>query len=494
MRLALGAPRAQLVRQLLTESVLLGALGGVMGLIVAWWSLRVIVASRPSFISLNFVDFRLDGRVLLFTFGISLVTGLVFGLAPAIQAAGTSVVGALKDNTRGAGRERRRFGIANLLIVGQVALSLIALITATLFLRSSQAASTIDPGFDVDHVAIMSLSPGQQGYDQGHAEQFYRELAARLQVMPGIEKAAFATNLPLFGFLQKTVIVEGREQDPKAAPLLTTTNVVEPGFFDTERIAILHGRDFTDADRQGAQPVAIVNDVMARRYWPNEDAVGKRFRFFTDPNYRQIVGVVKTVKYATIGESPQPAAYTPLKQDYSDSVVLYVRAARNPAALLEPIRREIARIDPKMPVQNPEVVSAVIDQSLWPVKFGATLLGVFGLLALVLACVGLYGVMSYTVSQRTREIGLRMALGAGSWGMLALVLRQGLTLVGAGIVLGLVGAFSISHSIASILYGSARDTTSFVGASAALLLVAAVASLLPARRASRVDPIIALRE
>jgi predicted permease len=494
VRLALGAPRSQLIRQLLTESVLLGVTGGALGLLVAWWSLRLIVASRPSFISLNFVDFQLDSRVLLFTFGISLVTGLLFGLAPALQATGTSVVGALKDNTRGAGRERRRFGLANILIVGQVALSLIALITATLFMRSSQAASTIDPGFDTAHVAIMSLSPGQKGYDQGHAEEFYKELTARVQALPGVQKASLATNLPLFGFLQRSVIIEGKEQDPKAPPLFTTVNTIDPGYFETENIPILKGRDFTDADRHDGLPVAIVNETMARRYWPNEEAIGKRFRFFTEKDYRQVVGVAKTVKYATIGESPQAAAYTPLKQDYSDSVVLYVRAQRNPAAMIEPVRREIQKIDPKMPVQNPQVVTAVIDQSLFGVKFGAALLGVFGVLALVLACVGLYGVMSYTVGQRTREIGLRMALGASPSSVMALVLKQGLTLVGVGVVIGVAGALSVSKSIAALLYGSAQDATSFVGASLALLMVAALASLLPAIRASRVDPLIALRE
>jgi predicted permease len=494
VRLALGAPRSQLVRQLLTESALLGVMGGALGLVVANWSLRVIVAARPPILSLNFVDFQLDGRVLIFTIGISLVTSLLFGLAPALQATGRSVIGALKDNTRGAGRERRTFGLANLLIIGQVALSLVALITATLFMRSSQAASKIDPGFNVDHVAIMTLNPGQQGYSQGRAEQFYAELTTRVQTVPGVQKVSLATNLPLFGFLQRTVIIEGREQDPNAPPILTTTNVIYPGYFETESIPVLRGRDFSGADRDGALPVAIVNEAMAHRYWPGEEAIGKRFRFFTEPTYREIVGVVKTVKFATLGESPQPAVYSPLKQTFSDSVVLYVRAQGDPAALIEPVRREIGKIDPKMPILNAEVVQNVIDQSLFGVKFGAALLGVFGVLALVLACVGLYGVMSYTVGQRTREIGLRMALGASPSGMMTLVLRQGLTLVGLGVVIGLLGAVSVSQSIAALLYGSAHDTLSFAGASVALLVVAALASLLPARRASRIDPIIALRE
>jgi predicted permease len=494
VRLALGAPRSQLIRQLLTESMLLGVAGGALGLVVASLSLKLIIASRPAILGLNFVDFSLDARVLIFTFGVSLVTGLLFGLAPALQATGASVVVALKDNTRGAGRGRKRFGLANLLIVGQVALSLIALITATLFMRSSQAASAIDPGFDVAHVAVMSLNPGQQAYTQGRAEQFYKELTTRVGTIPGVQKASLATTLPMFGFFQRSVIIEGREQDPNAPPILTTTTVVGPGFFETESIPLLKGRDFTDADRMDAMPVAIINDTMAKRYWPGEEALGKRFRFFTEKNYRQVIGVVKTVKYATLGEAPQSAAYSPLAQDYSDGVVLYIRAHGDPASLIEPVRREIQQIDPKMPIQNPQIVRAVMDQSLFAVKFGAALLGVFGLLALMLACVGLYGVMSYTVGQRTREIGLRMALGASPSRMMGLVLQQGMTLVTVGVVVGVLGALSVSKSIAALLYGSAQDVTSFVSASVALLLVAALASLFPARRASRVDPIIALRE
>jgi len=237
-----------------------------------------------------------------------------------------------------------------------------------------------------------------------------------------------------------------------------------------------------------------VNDTMARRYWPNSDALGKRFRFYVEQEYREVVGVVKTVKYATLGEDPQPAAYRPLQQAYSDTAVLYVRAARDPAAIIEPVRRVIHQNDPRMPVQNAQVVKDVISQSLWAVNLAAGLLGVFGLLALVLACVGLYGVMSYSVGQRTREIGLRMALGAGRRDVLGLVLRQGLTLVGAGVVLGVAGAFAASRLVRTLLFQSPSDPLSFIGASGALIGVAVLASLVPARRASRVDPVITLRD
>jgi predicted permease len=490
VRLALGANRSRLVRQLMTENVVLSLIGGALGVVIALWSLRVIWSTRPAFTPQNFVEPSLDGTVLAFTLGVSILTGIIFGLAPAIQASRANVLGALKDNTRSAGRRRRTFGLGNLLIVGQVALSLVALITAALFLRSSQAAARIDPGFDTEHVAVMSVTPGQQGYDQPRAEQFYRDVATAVRAVPGVTGASWGTNLPLFGFVLRSLFVEGKETAP---PVLTTTIDVDVSYFTTTDIAFVRGRDFREADRTGP-PVAIVNDTMARRYWPGADAIGKRFRFYAESDYREVVGIVETVKYATLGEDPQPAAYRPMAQVYTDTAVLYVRAAGDPAAIIEPVRRVIHQHDPRMPVQNPQAIKDVISQSLWAVNLAAGLLGVFGVLALVLACVGLYGVMSYSVGQRTREIGLRMALGAGRQTVLALVLRQGLTLVGAGVVLGVAGALAASRLVGTLLFASPSDPVSFVGASAALVAVALVASFVPARRASRVDPIIALRD
>jgi len=492
VRLALGASRSQLVRQLVTESALLGLMGAGVALLVAEWSLRLILAARPPIVGQNFIDFRLDSHVLLYTFGLALVTSLIFGLAPALKASSSTVAGALKDHTRGTGRRRDQFGFANLLIIAQVALSLVALITAALFLRSSQAAARIDPGFDTEHVIVMTLSPGQIGYDQGRGEQFYRRLAEKVRTVPGVKSISFATNLPLFGFVRRSVLIEG--SDPSKSPPLTNVDVVDTGYFDTAGIGLLRGRDFTDADRAGALPVAIVNEAMARQFWPGQEALGKRFRFYTETVPREVVGVVKTSKYTTLGEPPQPAAYTPLQQTYSDNIVLFVKAAGDAAALIEPVRREVRQLDPRMPIQNAQVVRGLIDQSLWAVNLAAALLGIFGALALSLACVGLYGVMSYSVSQRTREIGLRMALGASRPTVVALVMRQGLTLVGFGVIFGVGTAMTTSKMVASLLYGSSTDFVSYFAASVALVVVAALASLVPAMRASRVDPIIALRD
>ena len=494
VRLALGASRRRLVSQLMTESVLLGLLGGAFGLLIAFWTRNLIWSTRPPFFAQNLVDPQLDLRVLVFAFLVSVLTSLIFGLVPSLASSKADVVTAIKDQSRAAGRRRKRFGLANLLIAGQVALSLVALITAALFLRSSRAAAQIDPGFDTDHVAIMTVSPGQAGYDLDHAQQLFQALSARIGTMTGVQQASWSVSLPLFGGNSRSVYIEGHEQDKQMAGILTIANAVDVGFFDTTGIGLLKGRTFTEADRTGSVPVAVINDAMARRFWPGESPIGKRFRYYTEKDYREVIGVVKTTKYVTLGEAPQPASYFPLRQSQNDTMVLYVRAAGDPTSLLVPVQRAIHEVDPHLPIQNPQRVRDVIDQSLWAVNLGAGLLGLFGVLALVLACIGLYGVMAYSVGQRTQEIGLRMALGAGPSGVLRLVLRQGLTLVGIGVVIGLAGAFGLSRFLQSLLFGSASDPLAFVGAAAALLLVATIASLLPALRASRIDPLIALRE
>jgi predicted permease len=494
VRLALGASRVRLVRQLVTESVLLGLMGGALGLVVALWTRNLIWSTRPPFFAQNFVDPQLDARVLVFALAVSIATGLLFGLVPAIASSRADVVTAIKDQSRAAGRPRRRFGLGNLLIVGQVALSLVALITAALFLHSSRNAAQIDPGFDIDHVGVMLVSPGQAGYGPDRAQQFFQAVSARVGAMPGVRSVSWSVNLPLFGGFSRTVFIEGHEADKQMAGMLTLANAVDVGYFETTSVAIIEGRTFRETDRAGSVPVAVINDTMARKYWPRETPIGKRFRFYTERDYREVVGVAKTVKYVTLGEAPQPAAYFPLRQSQIDAMVLYVRAAGDPAPLLGLVEREIQQIDANVPIQSPQRVRDVIDQSLWAVNLGAGLLAVFGVLALTLACVGLYGVMAYSVGQRTQEIGLRMALGAGPGQVLRLVLQQGLALVAAGVALGLAGAWAVSRLIQSLLFGSARDPLSFIAASVALVAVAAVATFLPALRASRIDPLVALRE
>ncbi len=493
VRIALGANRARLARQLLTESVLLAVLGGALGLVVAMAGRDGIWSLRPPFLAQNFVDLTIDGRVLSFTVLVSLATGLIFGLMPALQASRPDVVSALNEETRSGGVSRRRALIGRVLVVAQVALSVVALVAAGLFLRSLQRANDIDAGFDVNHLAIVAVNPGQGGYDAPRSQQFFRTVHDRLLSVGGVQSAAWASSAPLTGGFFKTVIKEGEDPESKAGRNIVTTIVSSPGYFQTTGIPLLRGRDFNDADRDGSIRVAVVNQTLADRLWPNEDPIGKRFRFYTDSFYQQVVGLVKTSKYTTLGEDPQPAAYVPLEQNAADLMVLVVNTGQ-PAAVLGTVQHEIRTIDSHVPLTNPFTMQEILRQSLWPARLAAILLGVLGALALVLASVGVYGLMAYAVAQRTREIGVRMALGANRSQVLTMVLRQAMSLVVIGVVIGVAGALAVSRVVARLLFGlSTTDPATFGSVGAILLFVALIASLIPAWRASRLDPLVALR-
>jgi predicted permease len=494
IRLSMGAARKHLVRQLLTESTLLGLAGGVVGLVVAYWGRDFIWSFRPPQLPQNLLDLTLDARVLAFTLVVSLVTGVIFGLVPALQATKPDLVDTLKEETRTAGRGRRRLSLRNALVVVQVALSIVSLVAAGLFLRSLASANTIDPGFDTENLALMTLNTGQRGYSQPQAEQFHRKIVERVGGLPGVSSVSLASNLPLFGGFQRSVFIEGKETGDEDKGILTLTNTIDLKYFEATGIELLRGRDFTSADRDRAVSVAIINEAMAEQFWPAEDALGKRFRFYGDDFYREVVGIAKTSKYFTLGEDPQSCAYIPLRQNFADNIVLYIRSETDPAPALGAAQREVRAMDPELPVMFPMTVSEVIDQSLWAPKLGAALLTVLGVLALALASVGLYGVMAYSVNQRNQEIGIRMALGACQPDVLGLILKQGMALVGVGIAIGLAAAFAVSRLVSSLLYGiSATDPTTFIGVSVLLVTVAFVSSYLPAFRASRVDPLLALR-
>lgn len=493
VRLALGAQRGRLVRQLLTESVLLALIGGVLGLGVAAVGRDLIWSMRPPFLAQNLVDLSLDPRVLAFTAAVALLTGVLFGLVPALQASRADVVGALKDESRSAGPSRRRLTFSNGLVVFQVALSVVALAVAGLFLRSLQSANQIDPGFDVEKLAVVNVNAGQAGYSNARSEEFYRLVTERAAGTPSIESVSWTSLIPLAGGLFRTIIPEGRENEPDGGKVLCVAATITPRYFATTGIQILRGRDFADTDRAGTARVAIVNQAVADRFWPNQDVVGKRFKFYTDDFFHEIVGVARTSKYNTIGEAPQIAVYTPLAQNMSDVMALMIRASE-PAAALGAMQTEIRLIDRKVPLTFPSPMRELVRQSLWPARMAAVLLGVLGVLALVLASVGLYGVMAYSVSQRRHEIGVRMALGAGQRAVRRMVLVQALKLVSVGLVVGLVGALAVSRLVGRLLINvSVTDPTTFVVVALVLVLVGTVASYIPAFRASRVDPLRALR-
>jgi len=492
VRLALGAGRMQLVRQLLTESVLLGLLGGAAGLVVAVLGTDLIWSLRPSFFAQNMVEPVLDTEVLFFTLVVSVVTGVLFGLVPAIQSSRPQVVDALKEETRTAGRSRGAFSLRNTLVVGQVTLSIVVLVAAGLFLRSLGSAHDIDPGFETEQLAVVTVNVGQAGYDQAQGEQFYDRIVERLEQEPTVSSACWATNAPLFGGFGRTVFIEGQPRDD-GARVFVTTNVVEEGYFETLGTPLLRGRDFTAADRDDSRKVAIINQQMAEQFFEGTDPIGKRFEFYGDGFFREIIAVVANAKYVTLGEDPLAVAFTPRRQGYADAMVLHVRSTGAPEQALASAQRVLRETDAAVPAQNAWTIAELIDQSLWAPKMAGVLLGVLGALALALASVGLYGVMAYTVSQRNQEIGLRMALGAGQSNVLAMVLKHAMTLVGLGTLLGLLAAFAVSNVVASILYGSARDPVTFVGVALALAFVALLAALVPAFKASRVDPLVALR-
>jgi predicted permease len=494
VRIALGAGRGRLIRQLLTESVLLGLLSGIFGFLFGYGGCQVLSSLRPAEYAQNLADLRIDPAVFGFAFVTAIITGLMFGLVPALRSSRTSVSEVLKEETRTAGRSRGRLSLANTLLAGQVAASLVLLVVAGMFLRSIQHEYTIDPGYQTKHLAIFMLYPGQAGYDQTRTEQFYKQAREHVSSVPSIASISWASNLPLWGRKETGMVIEGQEQRKKSEAISAVVNTIDLDYFSTLSIPFVEGRDFTQDDRDISAPAAIINDTMAAEYWPNQNPLGKRVQLPHGKGFLQIVGVVKTSNYQTLGEPPQSCIYIPLQQNFSDGMILYVRTEHDPTTILASVQQQIHNIDPGLAVEDIRTGSKVIEQALWWSKIAVDLLGVFGLLALGLASVGLYGIMAYSVNQRRREIGVRMALGAGQGNVWLMILRQGMTLVLTGLALGVVLALVVGHALSRFLYGvSGGDLVSLGGASLILLVVALVACYLPARSASRVDPLVALR-
>ncbi|HWX40568.1 MAG TPA: ABC transporter permease [Blastocatellia bacterium] len=500
MRLAVGASRFRLIKQMMTESVLLAVLGGAAGLLVAEAGMKLLVsvdllggggpnAPVPS----------LDSGALVFTVGMALFSSLVFGLAPSLQGSKSDLVTTLKgDVTVPASSPGLRLALRKALVVVQVALSLVTLITAALFVRSLRNAEAINPGFITDNMLIMGYDLGREGYTPAQGKVFQREVVDRVRAIPGVISATIGADQPFGGGFARSVFVEGQEPTQGGRGLLVRTNSVGLGFFGTLGIPLIAGRDFSESDSEYAPKVIVVNEAMANQFWPGQSAIGKRFKFFGDETYREIVGIAKDSKYDNLVEKRTPFAFIPMLQQYVPQTTLQVRCASEPKAFSGAIRDAVQGIDPKLNFPVTRTMRDLIDQNLAGQRSQTLLLTVFGLLALLLAVVGLYGVMAYRVAQRTREIGIRMALGAGGKNVLSLVLREGMILVWAGVGLGLVLSFLLSflasRLLATLLFGvTATDLSTFLGVSALLVVVALAASFFPAQRATRVDPLIALR-
>jgi len=357
-----------------------------------------------------------------------------------------------------------------------------------------QNAQHIDPGFESKNLFVFAFDLGALHYEEGRAQQYFRTVIDRAKASPGVESATIASNFPLGGGFARTVFPEGQDEASGYRGTLTQLDDIAPNFLETLGIPLLLGREFTDADRKDTKQVAIINEAMAKQFWPNENAVGKRFHFFGEASLREVVGVVRNTVVNAIGEEPQPLVYLPLTQDFAPAVTMQVRTKGRPEAVIAEVRSQVQSVDTNLALTNLNTIEELIDQVLWAPRMGAALLTVFGGLALLLAVVGVYGVLSYSVNQQTREIGIRMAMGAQSGRILGLVVGQGMRLAIVGLMLGTLIAFAATRVLSSLLFGvSAHDPLIFGGVSLILAAAAILACYIPARRATKVDPIIALR-
>jgi predicted permease len=493
VRLALGASRARLIRQLLAESASLALLGGALGLLFApwltnlltsfqWWQIRV--AQTP-------LGETLDTRVLGFTLLVSVLAGMIFGLIPALQSSKPDLIPALKEGATLSYHERRA-NARHLLVIAQVALSVVVLVGAGLLIRSLRHLFTIDPGFKAEGVLIVPVNLPAQKYDEAKGREFVRQFSERLKALPGVQAVSEATVIPLSGNrFTRSVTVEGY-QTRRGEVLGVETNNVGPGYHELLGIPIVQGRGFTERDREGAPDVAVINEAFARLYFPGQNPLGKRLNLGAD---FEVVGVTRDIKYHELTERPLPHFDLAGRQmGFSRSTNLHLRTSLKAASLIPAVRREARMLDPGLGILEVQVLDEVVANSLTTARMAATLTGLFGLIALLLAAVGLYGVTSYTVTQSTREIGVRMALGAQARDVLRLVVGQGMALTVIGLAIGLSGALLLTRLMTSLLFGvSATDPLTFVVIVLLLLGVTLVACYLPARKAAKVDPMEALR-
>jgi predicted permease len=494
LRAALGAGRTRIVRQMLTESMLLSLAGGAVGLAIAYAGRSILWSFRPPFIEDSGIDLALDSHVLLFTLGVAILTGFIFGLVPAVKASRPDLMETLNAGGRGGTIGWQRDRLRSLLVVGEMALALITLVGAGLFLHSMQNAQKTDLGFESKNLLAMNFDLGALHYEEGRGQQFYRAAIEKVKNSPGVASVSIASNQPIGGGFERTVFPEGRDEASGYRGTLTTVDDITPGYFETLRIPILRGRAFSDVDRKETAVVAIASEAMVKQYWPNEDGLGKRFHFFGDPTLREIVGVVANFVVNEVGEEPQPIVFLPMAQDYVPAATLHVRTTGNPENVVATTRVALQSLDPNLAITNVFTIGQILSQALWAPRMGGILLALFGALALVLSAVGVYGVLSYSVNQQTREIGLRMALGAQRGDVMRLILGQGLRLTVVGLGLGILVALALMRVLVSLLFDvRAYDPSTYTAVTLLLTAVALLACYIPARRAMRVDPMVALR-
>lgn len=494
VRLAMGAGRFRLIRQLLIESVMLSCMGGVLGCLLAWWLTGLAAAYKPPIdIPANFA-LQLDQRVLFFAILLSILTGITFGLLPALQATKTNLVSALKDDA--SFNTYRSSWLKNGLIALQVALSLVLLIGGGLMVRALQQAETIPLGFVPQNAISVSFDLRLQGYEAAQGREAEKQLLENVRTLPGVKAAGIADIVPVDLHISSSpIFIDGQSPERTVNTPRALSNRVSPGYFAAMQTRIVQGREFTELDNEQAPRVVIVNETFARRFWPRESALNKRFRRGSaNAPLLEIIGVAQDGKYAGLNEEPQPFVFRPLWQSELSSSSLIVRAETDPQTLIAAVRRELQKLDPRLPIAGTKTMTEHLSFALLPARLAASVLGSFGLLALALAAIGLYGVMAYSVAQRTREIGIRIALGAQVKDIHRLVIGQGLKLALIGVGIGFVISLAVMRLMKKFLFGvSATDPLTFVAIGGLLVLVAFVACYLPARRATKVDPLIALR-
>jgi predicted permease len=494
LRAALGASRRRVMRQLFTESIVLAVLAGIVGTAIAFAGRAALWSFRPPFLQQGDLDLGFDFHVLFFTLGVSLLTAVLIGIAPAIKVARPNLVEVLNIGGRGGSVSWTRNRFRSLLVVTEIALALVALVGAGLFVRSMQNAQKIDPGFESKDMFVFAFDLGALHYDEGRGQQFFRNAIERAEASPKVASATIASNAPVGGGFARTTFPEGESETSGYRGTLTQLDDIMPNYFKTLRIPLVKGREFTDSDRKDTTLVVIANEAMAKHFWPGQDAVGKRLHFFGETQLREVVGVVRNTVVNNIGEEPQPMAYLPMTQDYSPAATMQVRTVGPPEGVIAGVRQQVQGLDNNLALTNFSTISELLEQGLWASRMGAGLLSLFGGLALILSVVGVYGVLSYSVNQQTREIGIRMAMGAQTDSVLKLVVKQGMRLAIAGLVLGLIIALVTMRSLSSLLYGvSAYDPLIFGGVFLILATAAVLACYFPARRAARVDPLVALR-
>ena len=510
VRLSLGASRARLVRQLLTESLLLSLIAGSVGVVLAYWSMDVIMAFAPPVDMPLDLGIRMDPMTLVFALVVSAITGVLFGLAPALQASSPQTINALKEEGRGGSGGRTTGRLRSGLVIAQVAVCLVLLVGATLFLRSFIAAQSLSPGFEADRLVTASMDMFPSGYTGERSRDFQRRVLESVQALPGVESAAFGSRIPLGfgGNNSTTVTIDGYTPRANEEVVITYTTV-SAGYFKTMGIPIRAGREYTATDTATSPRTLVINEAMARRYWPDGNAVGKIVRF--GPNANEVVGIVGDTKHSSINERPLPQLFIPMARSEVSTLRLFVRAGGNaaphptpqsprpgdPGPLVAEIRNAIRALDPNLPIYDARTLNEHMQGAVFAQRMAADLLGAMGVLALLLAAIGLYGVMAYAVSQRTQEMGIRLALGASPASLLNLIVGQGMKLTTVGLVIGVaiaLAAFGSIGAVRTLLPGiSPLDPLTFIAVPVLLALIAFVATWIPAKRAGRVDPVIALR-